>query len=1595
MSNNIELQAQFNKMLEEANKLLTVQTKQYQSQAQILAEMVRAQQLLSGADDPDKYEKLAESLEKAAQNAENFGSKEKQMQAIAEAINKNAKEATSMADAVLKAAKAMSKLSVAKQGVLGMANGFAFLGKTAKLALGLGGALAKTLGHLAASIISFPFKILQNLMDEASHGGSNELAMALEEIRKQLGYLKKQGGGAVVELGRSMRGQLANTGISVYRVFGTLAERLKYFLEYAKALGPVFDTMASKIGEGGAEALGAFNKALGLSNEAQRGIATRAMATGQTVNQVNLQIGNYAYQLSEAFGVTMKEVSRSVGEMMHDFENFGHLAPKQLTQVAVYARKLGIEIKALQGIMDKTLNFEDAATQAAQLSQAFGLNIDALEQMREQDPGKQLDNLRKAFFSAGRSVEGMTRQERKLLQQQTGLDAASIDLAFSLKNQGLSYDQIQKKGAAAERRQLSQAEAMQKLAGAIERLVQSGDMGSGGFFDRFLRGINAGMKRTGEWRKIMMNLRSAMWSTFTAGMQVGRMIVKVFPGVKEVFESIANFFEPRKFKAMLQKVVEGFRVFFNDLTVNPRQALPKLLEKLRTGFFDYFSSNSAPGKKLLDGAKRFFMAFATIANSYLKIAAVNLTKGIRFIVGLLQGTERIDLSGAAAGGRGALGFFGPIFKNLIDGLGPVFTELFGALKSLFVILWDKFKAWITPSMPKILLGIFGPAIVMSLTRMLAATLVTSLANGLISAISSSAVKGAATKALTTQGAGIVKQAQEALAKAPKGGVGDVSGMMRAGNAASDEASKSKAGPGVIKQLILVAGVVAIGMGAMFAAVQLIRKYKVTNEELIKSAGMVLATVPLMLASSLVVKALSGMPRGNVKDIAVGLLFVAGVAGLMAVEGALLVGVIRKFKFSNSDIGKASLLMGAISGLFLAASAVVAVGGVIGGIVAATGGIGAAAIIGGVAFIGAVVYGMVEGGMKLMERINSFKPSPGFEGKARVFLGFIKAVGEFAGNLGSVVAAVSPGITGTIASAFFGNDPQVEMQKTLGGVVRIIEAMSSQIIRIIDVVMRYSRSMSTEQIDKGRVIGEMLGSIANLSKSLAPSAELLKDTAAWWEGSDVARKLSLVGDNVAATGRVLAVVMTSISSAVDQLRGGNRQNLSESGTVLANVMSAVGSLAQNMMPRAATLQALNGTRDFAGALSNIQRFMRTFLEQLVGSNILGGFANFVNSFLSSTQGMSARDVEKVRVVGPVVGKAFESIAQLSSLMVSVLPTNATQPINPAVITSLTDFMQTFLRNVQSVIPQIMSSFTALARNINPSQAESMKKSAEAIASVFQTLGTIPTLVNSFAARTDEQPANANVANRARAMGENINLAMRALNLIVGSVFSSNIIGNVFEKLNSLSVPTNAVKKLDSLGKIFDVVGKVPALLTKFQEGVGSTPASNIDGFGSKITTAIGGIGTIANTLTAQTVGGMPNPFLSSSGSNWIGNKFEAVAIPRNLESKINKMTEGAASILGAATRIAEINVRPNIAASVREMLNEVNAVSRELSKIEPINIKADLKKLAHNLGLGASGRLQIPHSRVTIQAEFKVNIQAKELETVLVDRADSKIVVTSG
>lgn len=593
MASNLETTLEIAKIIEQQNKLYAQQSSMLKGQLAIMEQLARTMKEINPADNKQDIEEFNDALEKMSENVEELGSSST---IGMESFNKLAESMMGQTNKLGGSMKKFGKAGMLLAPVVGVVNmvggGFKLLFNTFKAGFGIAKATIGAVANLGMSIIAFPFQMLKGLIEMSDQGGDSGLREALEAIRKDFGDLSKNASHAITTISRGMRGQLAETGLRSRRIFGNLAETMQYVAEVATNMGATFDLVRQSFVDNG-ERVGAYIKGLGLTAEGQQALAYSSIVSGQSLQELGRQMTTYAYGVGEAFGFNGKTISRDVGKMMSDVKNFGNMAPKVLANVSVFARKLGVDFEKLLGVVDKFDNFEGAAEGAAHLSQAFGLQLDTLSLITEQDPAARIEQLRKAFFSAGKSVENMTRQERALLAQQTGLDDSTLSLVFAQKNASVSYAEIQKQSDKTKSKQLSQAEAMEKLANSIERMVKTMSSGTGGFVDRFLQGMSKGIRRTADFRKIMMNLRQSLRIVHLAGIKVGHAFVESFPGVKKFFGILQDLFDPKKMAGRMVKVNDAFKKFFSSVATEPKKAVGDLFKSLQSAFFENFDFKAA------------------------------------------------------------------------------------------------------------------------------------------------------------------------------------------------------------------------------------------------------------------------------------------------------------------------------------------------------------------------------------------------------------------------------------------------------------------------------------------------------------------------------------------------------------------------------------------------------------------------------------------------------------------------------------------------------------------------------------------------------------------------------------------------------------------------------------------------------------------------------------------------------------------------------------------------------------------------------------------------------------------------------------------
>ena len=965
------------------------------------------------------------------------------------------------------------------------------------------------------------------------------------------------------------------------------------------------------------------------------------------------------------------------------------------------------------------------------------MNVDALQLMKAQDPAQKLDMLRKAFFRTGRSVESMTLQERKYLAQQTGLDDASIGLAFSLKNQGMSYDQVTKKGDLAKKNQLTQAQALQKLAGAIERIVQSGS-DSGGFFDRFFKGFATGIRWTRDFRRVMMNLRRTLHMTKRAGIETGRAFVHAFPGVKEFFAGLAGFFDPSRFRRMLRGVVNSFKQFFNDVAGNRPGSFPDLLERLKRTFFNWFDANSPAGRKFLAGTKKILGAFALIANGVLKTAIEGLTKGIQFIIGVLSG--RISLTGAlSALGEGG-GFLGVLFSKLMDGLEPLAKNLWTALKKLFQTVFDKLKPVVSDILKWWLYAIFSQAVLVGALRGFGAALAAAASESILGALKKTLFTKATTEAVNS----MAQTASQTAAVPTRGVSAAVGGVEQVTTAAQS----SKVSRSAIPKLLGITAVIVIAIMALLYAIKDMALFIKDNDitlSMMASTVMALgATAGIILAAAGTVKMVTAA-RVSVADLKsmLGALVPLGiVVGAMILTAWTMLSVIKAKSVTMEMAMKTALVMAAVSAVFLAASGVAAIALFVGTAVVATKGLGIAAIIAGLVALGVVVAAMIVSAESIALRINRFQAGPGFAEKATAFIGLIRAIGEFSRGLGSIMSAVTPSIMEVIGSALFpfGKSPSERAKETFGRIREIIDAIGGQITSIINTIMRHAQEMSPEQVRRGTVIAETLTTVADLARALSPALEHIHDPMDFrifklFEPSQTAHILALVQSHISVMVSSLGTVMANIRQALFSLSSATlSDDLIRATKIFVVTLKAVTDFAKAIIPTPELIRAMKGAG--GPSLTAISSVMLTTIGTLITGNLFQRLGEYTKTVVEQLRGLSDRDVAKIRVLMPLLTSAFSALTSVASLVSTALASQPEQLHNlPALrledndaITSRLRATQSITRSLETFLPNVITSLSAIP--LSAGIASGLAGKTKALTLIFGLLSRVGEIYRGF-------------------------------------------------------------------------------------------------------------------------------------------------------------------------------------------------------------------------------------------------------------------------
>ena len=1145
--------------------------------------------------------------------------------------------------------KSPKSFAIARNALSGLSQGMKNLGAGMRSVTGLAASFAGGFVRVAASIASIPFRILNYFIETAADagGGSNELAQAIENLRKEFGYLTGPSPQAIMKMGTALNG-FADTGLNAFQIFGDLAKRLTDFLELAKEMGPSFQLFIKEFSDNGG-ALLAYQKGLGLTGEQMKSVANIAASQGDTFASSLKEITKYSLDMAKSFGIDGKLISRDMAKAMGDVKHFAGATTKAIAESTVYARKFGVELEKITGTLDQFETFDTAAESAAKLSQAFGVQVDAFKLMEAQDPADQINQLRKSMSAAGVDASNFNRQQLKLLASTTGLDEATTRQVFSQKNQGVSLDEIKKKSAESEKKTLTQAESMGKLADAIERLVQSGGGGgSASFFDRFIHGFIGGIQVSQEFRSVMMNINRALIVVERAGVRLGVEFVKIFPGVHDFLTGLADLFSPAKFSKLANGVTDVFISWFKDLSTG-NASFSGLMDGLKSKFFDFFNVETSAGRKTIMAFKKIFQTIVKVIAEGVKWGAEQMKGFLTWLNNVIKNPSELIAQGKSGAG-GFAGFiaetFTPLYEafadaghKLIPVLGTLFETVFNKLYELIKDIWSKHWVKISLAIGSI---IAGPM----LTKVLFTHLTTGLVKKVGGAVSEFMSSGTAAKAMTeaskipsTGG----PELNQALKNAP-----DAGGVEKA--AKSTEAL-SKAGnvrvnwADVGKFLVGFAGMMLIGMGAFAGTIGIIRILEANREEIVNAMLIMgsIATSVLFIAPAMYL--LNNM-KVDWKNLGIGL---AAMAVTMIAVGAL--GAAMVYFLGSFEINKivaSALVMTTFSGVFGIMGLLLVEMTAVGAIVAT--GYGGGAMLLGFAAVTAGVLAVAATANQLVKILSKMETSQGLQVKLSMFESVMKVLADFT----SVFVALSGQMQSDWMTLFTGQDYSTKVNSFGKLLDKVIGTNNSGLTGILHTVVKLIADLgSSDRMASGaKILAESLTAVTSLVQALLPSKDFFDSSRDWLPsltglatggGMDkIAKGVSLYVDKTTSS---INTVMDKLKFFISETQTSFKDVTPEKAATISQVISSMASILKAAMPsqdQMANFKTVQKTSvGLAGYSNEISTFdsvgLTTFLNT-VFNKVKDTVPVLMGSVLSSLKGLTipAESIKTVEVVMSTIG-----------------------------------------------------------------------------------------------------------------------------------------------------------------------------------------------------------------------------------------------------------------------------------------------------------------------------------------------------------------------
>ena len=479
--------------------------------------------------------------------------------------------------------------------VKAVAGSIPLFGKMLASVVALGGAIVSSVVTAFGSALSaaakfskFLFMLPITMANRASEMGG-QLRQELVEVigqavenTKEMFDLASNGGQAFKRLGGIAKGSLLtfqSVNSTMTKLFGYgaagAAKMVSDITKNISDMGLFADIFAESTTKSGKsiEFITRMTRGMAMGADDLNYVVREAMKNGEHYFETMTRMKLASDAASQEFGVNRKLLSKNFFQLRKDITQFGHLSDIELMRVAARATQLGVEMKDLAGVFNKFGTFEDAANSAALLSQTFGMNIDALQLIRAEDPMEIVEMFRNSMLATGRSFDDLNRHEKSLMATHTGMSVEALKTTMNYRTLGKSYEEIKQimKDQKPEERQIRAMKDMRSSMSEIQKIMDKKD-----FFTAFTDGLTKTILYNSKLGKSFISINKQMERFYENGLTLTRgkdgkggqkaMLEQALAPFAKILDEIKKIFSIDSLNAAKESIITNLGKFIKDIT---------------------------------------------------------------------------------------------------------------------------------------------------------------------------------------------------------------------------------------------------------------------------------------------------------------------------------------------------------------------------------------------------------------------------------------------------------------------------------------------------------------------------------------------------------------------------------------------------------------------------------------------------------------------------------------------------------------------------------------------------------------------------------------------------------------------------------------------------------------------------------------------------------------------------------------------------------------------------------------------------------------------------------------------------------------------